>query len=226
MTWLHTPTLYDNPREQRDFVRRLGISETIKAELRRHYARASRNGSQSFDDMARRAHEFWPMYDEVNQRFVPEDPVYTKAVTGVAFTTTNDYWELAAAASGQLRILESFIGGEAAATAAMRVTVARVSSQGTGTTPTTYTPEKMSTRSPAAAGTYYGAVNAQVAWGTAQATLSANPLLVHVFNAFGGSDRWVAQPGEEIYSVNAEFISMRSLTGTSTCSAMVIVEEL
>jgi hypothetical protein len=219
------PRLYDNVREQHDFITRLGIAETIKATMRRHYACATR-GAASFEDMARRAGEFWPAYDEVNTRWTPEDPVYSKVVTGVALTTSNDYWELGAAAAGQLRILESFIGGENTVSAATRVTISRVTSQGTGTTPTAYTPEKFSTRSPAAAGTYYGAVGAQVAWGTTQATLSANSLVLHVFNAFGGSDRWVAQPGEEIYCVNAEFVSMRSLTGTSTCSAMVVVEEL
>lgn len=227
-TWPKLPTLYEQPREQQDFLRRLGIAEEIKTAMRRHYAHATRAGRKpaTFEDMKRRAIDFWSGYELVNQRWVPEDPVYSKAVTGVALSTTNDWWELGAASAGQLRILESFIGGEAAASAAVRVLVDRVATQGTGTAPTVYTAEKFNTRSQPAAGTYYGAVGAVVTWGTAQATLAANPLIAHVFNAFGGTDRWVAQPGEEIYAVNAEFISCRSFTGTSTCSGMVIVEEV
>jgi hypothetical protein len=219
------PVLYEG-KEQKDFLRRLHISESIKGEMRRTYAFATRKGNGGFDAMCSRAIDFWSGYEEINRVWVPEDPVYSKVVTGVALSTTNDYWELGASASGQLRILESFIGGEAPSSAVVRTVISRVSSQGTGTAPTAYTPEKFSTRSPAAAGTYYGAVGAVVTWGTAQATLATNPLVSHVFNAFGGSDRWVAQPGEEIYCVNSEFVSMRSSTGTSTCSAMVVVEEL
>ena len=225
MTWPAAPALYDRPGEQADFLRRLHIAETVKQDMRRRYAHATRRPA-TFDDMARRAADFWSGYELVNQRWVPEDPVYSKAVTGVAMSTTNDYWELGAASAGQLRILESFIGGEATVSTVARVAVSRVTTQGTGTAPTVYTPEKFNTRSQNAGGTYYGAVGAVVTWGTAQAVLAANPLIVHVFNAFGGTDRWVAQPGEEIYAVNAEFISMRSLTGVAVCSAMVVVEEV
>ncbi len=212
-------------REFEDFVRRLSIAENLKSEMRRHYYRATRQRA-TFEDHQRRAREFWESYEEVNRKFVPEDPVYSKILQSVAASTTNDTWELGAASAGQTRILEHFVGGEATASAVIRVGVNRVTTQGTGTAPTAYTPEKFNTRSPAAAGTYYGAVGANVAWGTAQATLAANPMIHHAFNAFGGTDRWVAQPGEEIYLVNAEFASARSGVGTSVISAMAVVEEL
>lgn len=214
------------PKEfRRDFARRLGIAEEIKQSMRRRYVAATR-GRASFADHARRAIDFWGAYEALNVAMLPEDPVYSKVTQGVAMSTTADFWELGAAAAGQLRILESFIGGEAAASAVARAPISRVTTQGTGTAPTAYTPEKFNSRSPPAAGTYYGALGAAVAWGTAQAVLAANPLAMHVFNAFGGSDRWVAQPGEEIYCVNAEFVSLRSSSGTAVCTAMAIVEEI
>lgn len=225
-----TPRLWTPPplyrgREQKDFEQRFVHAEQIKQAMRRAYIVATLR-PDSFENMLRRSREFWAEYEEVNLKYVPEDPVYSKLVTGLTTTTTNDVWELGAAASGQLRILESFAGGENTASTVARLQVHRVSSQGTGTTPTAYTPEKFNTRSPAAASTVYGGVSAQVAWGTAQATLAANPLLVHGFNSFGGSDRWVAQPGEEIYAVNAEFISERSFSTTPIVSVYVVFEEL
>ncbi len=213
------------PREFEDFTRRLALAERVKSDMRRHYHRATL-GRAAYADHLRRAREFWESYEAVNLKLVPEDPVYSKVIQSVAASTTNSSWELASASAGQSRILEHFVGGEATASAVIRFGVNRVSTQGTGTAPTAYTPEKFNTRSPAAAGTYYGAVGANVAWGTAQETLAANPLIHHAFNAFGGTDRWVAQPGEEIYSVNAEYVSGRSGSGTSIVSAMVIVEEM
>lgn len=223
MVWT-PPRLYEG-REQQDFEQRFAFAEDIKRSMRLRYARA-RGGAGRFEDMLRRAVEFWAEYEEVNRLYVPEDPVFSKAVTGLTATTTNDMWEIGAASAGQCRIIESFIAGEATVSAVARVLLARVTSQGTGTVPTTFTPEKFNTRSPAAASTVYGAISAQVAWGTAQATLSANPLVAHGFNALGGSDRWVAQPGEEIYLVNAEFASLRSASGVGPFSAYVVFEEL
>ena len=50
------------------------------------------------------------------------------------------------------------------------------------------TAEKFSTRSPAAAGTF------ATTW-TTQPTLNSNPVMWFAFNAFGGADKWIAQPG-------------------------------
>ena len=218
------PKLYAG-REQRDFIARFEHAEAIKQEMRRRYARLTRKPDR-FDDMVRRAQDFWSEYEEVNLRYVPEDPVYSKVTTGLTVATTNDIWEIGAASAGQCRIIESFAAGEATVSTVARLTMNRVSSQGTGTTPTTYTPEKFNTRSAAATSTVYGAVGAQVAWGTAQATLSANAMVHHTYNSLGGSDRWVAQPGEEIYLVNAEFVSLRAAVAAGVTSVYVVFEEL
>lgn len=208
-----------------DYVRRLGIAEALKTAMRKSYALAIRQSQgESGEKFKSRSLAFWSEYEMLNRLWLPEDPVYSKAMTGITLTTTNSLWQLLAPASGQMRILESFLGGEATTSTVLRFSVAR-SAVGTGTTPATYTAEKFNTRSPAAAATAYGAVGAQVAWGTTQETLN-NPLFMHAFNAFGGTDRWVPQPGEEIYLVNGEYISGRSLSGTPVVSGHVIWEEM
>jgi hypothetical protein len=176
--------------------------------------------------MVAEAREFYEEYEDVNRRWIPDDPVYSKATTGLTTTTTNDIWEIGAGASGQCRIIESFAGGENVASTVARLLCSRVTTQGTGTAPTAYTPEKFNTRSPASSSTVYGAISAQVAWATAQPVLAANPVFVHGFNSFGGSDRWVSQPGEEVYLLNAEFCTLRSAGTTPIVSVYVVVEEL
>lgn len=222
---------------RRDFAPRLAYAEDIKAAMRRSYAR-TRGGVQHApgchpgDDAAGcqvsrsqdRSFAFWSEYEEINVRYLPEDPTFSKTSTGVTLTTTNSLWQLLAGATGQMRILESFLGGEAAASAVLRFAVAR-SAIGVGAAPATYTPEKFNTRSAAAVTTAYGAVGAQVAWATTQETLN-NPLFLHAFNAFGGTDRFIANPGEEVYLVNGEYASGRSLSGVPIVSAHVIFEEL
>jgi hypothetical protein len=158
----------------------------------------------------------WSEYEAINRRLIPEDPVYSGTRSGVALSTSADHFTYTSAASGQARLLEVSIGGEATASAVARVGIYNSSS---GTTPTNQTMEKFSTRSPAAAGTY------ATAWSTAP-TLNSNPVLWMTFNAFGGGDKWVAQPGAELYVVNGEKVSCRSASGTSTVSSHVIVEEM
>jgi hypothetical protein len=228
------------PNEFRhDFAKRLAYAEDMKRLMRVAYKRAA-HGKLQHDPQCvpgvfemrtcpvamaqRRSLSFWAEYDDINTRFLPEDPTYSAVSQGVTLTTTNSLWQLLAAASGQMRILEHFIGGEATVSTVLRFSLAR-SVIGTGTTPTTQTPEKFSTRSPAAGTTKYGSATAQVAWGTTQETLN-NPLMLHAFNAFGGTDRFVANPGEEIYLVNGEYFSGRSLSGVPVVSAHVIWEEL
>lgn len=164
--------------------------------------------------------EFWEEYEQVNRDLLPEDPSYSLTRAGIALSTTVDLWTLTVGTSGQLRILESYIAGEATVSAVARVGLALASTN--GVTPTAYTPEKFNSRSPAAVGT------AATGW-TTQPVRSTNSKLLHAFNAFGGSDRWVPQPGEEVYLVgtgSSEQYSMRSLSGTSTVSAHSIWEEL
>lgn len=219
------PKLYESRSEQADFVARFEHAEAIKQSMRRRYAHLTRKPDR-FEEMLRRASDFWSEYEEVNRRLVPEDPVYSKVTTGLTVATTNDIWEIGAASAGQCRIIESFAAGEATVSTVARLTLSRVTAQGTGTAPTTYTPEKFNTRSPAATSTVYGAVGAQVAWGTTQATLSANALVHHTYNSLGGSDRWVAQPGEEVYLLNSEFAALRAAVAAGVTSVYVVFEEL
>lgn len=214
------------PREFKgDFARRLGIAEEVKAALRAKYGHAVRQTTgEPRERFLSRSRAFWEEYEAFNLAFIPEDPVYSKTVSGLVTTTTKSIWQLWAAAAGQFRILESYVGGEATASIVIRVSVAR-SVIGTGTVPATYTPEKFNTRSPAAATTAYGSATADVVWGTTPETLN-NPLFFHSFNAFGGTDRWVAAPGEEIYFVNGEYGSARAAQAVTAVSCHVIFEEL
>jgi hypothetical protein len=198
-----------------DFMRRLGIAEAIKAAMRRSYAR-SRIPNEAFDKMLSRARSFWPEYEEINRVWVPEDPVFSGPRSGVTLATTTDLWTYTSPAAGQARILEHFIGGESTASTVLRLAVQRSTG---GATATNQTLEKMSTRSPASVGTF------ATTW-TTQPTLSGNPLLFHAFNTFGGTDRWVPQPGEEIYQVNGELLSARSQSGVPVVSSHLVLEEL
>lgn len=194
-------------------------AELIKTDMRRKWARPMKPNI-TWDEYRPRAIAFWQEYEEINRIWLPEDPVYTGTRAGVALSTTADLWTLTVGTAGQQRVLESYIAGEAVASAVARVGIARSSTN--GVTPTNQTPEKMNSRSPAAVGTF------ATTW-TTQPVRSTNSVVLHAFNAFGGSDRWVPQPGEELYLVGtgtSEQISCRSLSGTSTVSAHCIFEEL
>lgn len=205
-----------------DYVLRAAQAELEKTALRWRYwaaeARMDRGRFTEFDYAAQaaRSAEMWAEYEDINRRLIPEDPVYSGARPGVTLSTTVNAWTYTAAATGQARVLEVSIAGEATASAVNRVGL--YLSTG-GATPTNQTMEKFSSRSPAAAGTF------ATAW-TTQPTLNTNPVLWFAYNAFGGGDKWVSQPGAEIYLVNGEQISFRSASGTSVISTHVIVEEM
>lgn len=170
-----------------------------------------------------RAWKFWAGYEQINRDYCPDDPVYTITRSATALSTTADLMDFVAAAAGQTRILEVIIGGEATSSAVNRVNLSRGNAT-TTTTPTGYssiTPEKLNSRSAAAAGSYGSSVTA---------TLATNPLQVWAFNAFGAFFRWLAGPGEEFYifgdGTNKEWIGIRSASGTSTVSATAFFEEL
>jgi hypothetical protein len=155
--------------------------------------------------------------------------VYNKPFTGVTLNTTNSVWQILPTATNMSRVLESYVGGEATTSTVLRAAVARQNAAGTGTVPTAYTPNKLNPVSGAATSTVYGALAALVAWATLQETL-LDPLVLHAFNAFGGTDRWVPQPGEEIYmggtGVTTTGCSLRSLSGIPVVSGHVIFEEM
>ena len=152
--------------------------------------------------------------------------VYNKPFTGVAVSTSNSTWQLIPTSTGMARILEHYVGGESTTSTVLRSALARNNAAGVGAV-TAYTPNKLNPASVAAASTVNGALSANVSFATSQETLF-DPLVLHTFNTFGGTDRWVPQPGEEIYLDNgvANAISFRSLSGTPTVSGHLIFEEL
>lgn len=192
----------------------LGVSaEEYKRFLRNGYLRQS--APRCYQEAIELATKFWARYEQVNRDFCSDDPVYSIVRPGVALSTSADNLTCQAASAGQGRILEIIIGGEATSSAVNRVSVQRAGTSITGNN--AITPEKFNSRSPAAAGTY-GQGGTQ--------SLVGNPMLTLAFNAFGGFLDWKAAPGEELYYVNSEVISMRSASGTSTVSSTIIFEEL
>jgi hypothetical protein len=192
------------------------IALQIKEYLRERRAKVeTRYQPNSYNEAVSRMKRFWSLYELVNRIFDPSDPVYSIINSGVALSTTADTLTVQAASAGQGRVLEIIIGGEATASAVNRVYFQRAGTSITGNT--AITPEKFNTRSPAAAGTY--------GKGGTQA-LSGNPAEIFAFNAFGGFIDWKPAPGEEIYYVNSEVVSLRSNSGTSTVSATIVFEEL
>jgi hypothetical protein len=196
-------------------------AEVRKVRLREVWARLEAHVKRPATDYMQAARGFWSVYEEVNRRLIPDDPVYSVTMMGRSLSTSADYIALLAAATSQGRLLESFLGGEATSSTVLRVAVQRSTS---GTTPATQTPEKFNTLSPAAA--FSAAVQTGSASWTTQPTLSGNPLITHTFNAFGGTDRWLAALGAEIYLTNSGQLSFRSASGTPAASAHVIWEEL
>lgn len=173
--------------------------------------------SRCHEEAVARSLGFWPKYQQINDDYDPTDPVYSINRAGAAMSTTADHLHLKAAASGQARILEIIWGGEATTSAVNRAALEQNNATLAGAS--AITPEKFSSRSAAAAGTYGS--------GNTSAILAASTyLMVWAINAFGGFIDWKAAPGEEIYYVNGEVIGLRSLSGTSTFSSCIIFEEL
>ena len=169
-----------------------------------------RSYREAFDE----AMAFWTHYEQVNRDFLPDDPVYSIFRSGAALSTTADHLGFGASSTGQVRMLEIIIGGEATASAVNRI-VMQLSGNPTGQT--AITPEKFNTHSPAAAGVY----------GHSSTTaLSGNPKNVFAFNAFGGFVDYKYPPGGELYFKDGDELSWRSASGTSTCSSTGIFEEL
>lgn len=192
------------------------FAEEIKKAIKhRNWMDEMRAPSRCYDEARERSSKAWTMYEQVNRDYCPDDPVYSNVKAGTALSTTADALFFKAASAGQGRILEIIIGGEATSSAVNRVGVGGTAA--TLASNANVTPEKFNSRSPAAAGTYGNANTG---------ALTAGWMLVLAFNAFGGFLRWVAAPGEEMYFVNAEVISLRSISGTSTVSSTGIFEEL
>lgn len=193
----------------------MSCADVIKRELRRDaWLRELRAPSRSYDEALERSRKLWTAYEQVNRELCPEDPVYSIVNAGATLSTTADTLTFQAASAGQGRILELIIGGEATASAVNRITVGRAGTSITGNS--SITAVQFNSRSPNAAGTY----------GKSGTQTITSTLLSLAINAFGGMIRWVAAPGEEIYYVNSEVVSVRSASGTSLVSMTGIFEEL
>jgi hypothetical protein len=190
------------------------ISNELKIEMRKKYCNYSYTPN-NYNDALKYSKDFWALYEQVNRVFDPDDPVFSIINSATALSTTADNLTFQAASAGQGRILEIIIGGEATASAVNRIALQRAGTSITSNT--AITPEKFNSRSPAAAGVY-GKAGTQA--------LVGNPMFSLPINAFGGYIDWKAAPGEEIYYVNSEVVSIRSLSGTSTVSSTGIFEEL
>ncbi len=187
----------------------------LKTLLRRqNWLKELQTPSRCYNEAIDRAWKFWTHYEQVNRDYCPDDPVYS-IFNAAALSTTADHLTAQAASAGQGRILEFVTGGEAGASAVNRIYIQRAGTSITSNS--AITPEKFNSRSPAAAGVY-GKAGTQA--------LVGNPMLVISLNAFGGFTRWVAAPGEEMYYVNSEVISIRSNSGTSTFGSTLVFEEL
>lgn len=200
------------------------IAEEIKVRMRLGYrleqAQAQRRGEDR-DVQNERAWDFWSEYEEINRRWLPNDPTYSLSEAGAVLITTGDMATLTAATTAWARVVESYIGGESGSSTVLRMAVQRSNTAATGGTATT--PSRFSGLSPAAATT--AAVQS-----TGGSVLTGIAVLFHDFNTFGGTDRWVADPNHEVYYgsavANMAQLSWRSASGTPTVSAHQIFEEL
>jgi hypothetical protein len=219
---LWTPPAHLGP----DFAERFAIAERLKTDLRTKYARGVHQaGRESRERFLSRSRAHWAEYEEINREWIPEDPSYNVNAQGAVLVVGNDLITYTSAASGQARFLEAYIGGEATSSTVLRI---YMSLSTAGTTPAATTSwEKLNTRSANLAGTVATQQGVTAAW-TAQPTITnaAKAKFLMAFNAFGGFDRWVPQPGIEVYLVNGEQCSWRPLAGTPTVSAYLVVEEL
>jgi hypothetical protein len=193
-------------------------AEKEKLELRSAYkAAVDATKGEPREVFLSRSRAFWEEYEDVNRHYIPNDPVYSGSRVGITLSTSADLCTLTVGASGQHRQLEIYLAGESTTSTVLRFAVNRPSTG--GTTATNQTPEKFNTRSPANVSTF------ATTW-TTQPTLSTNHLILFAFNTFGGTERFVPAHGAEIYQVNSEQVSFRSLSGTPVVSGHVIWEEL
>jgi hypothetical protein len=192
--------------------------EAMKLALRVAYRnRCLSSPARSVAEALDRSRAFWPTYEQVNRDYCPDDPVYSITRAGAAISTTADHLHMKASASGQVRILEVIMGGEATTSAVNRIALERENATLAGAT--ALTPEKFISKSAAAAGTY-GHSN------TSAILTAATYFYVWALNAFGGFSDWKAPPGAEPTLSDGEVAGIRSLSGTSTFSSTIVFEEL
>jgi len=144
---------------------------------------------------------------------------YKRSFSG---STSNDNWSLTAGTGKSGKILEFSWGGEMTSSTSVATRTARSSSQ-TGST-TAITNAKLHPNSPNS-GMVLGSTFA-----TTQPTLDTGGLFELSWNAHGGTVRWLAAPGEELFIIGAAtetVISNRNTaqSATPTLTAGLIWEE-
>ena len=141
---------------------------------------------------------------------------------GASSLADNSYHGLRTETSNQIRITEVFIGGEATSSTVNRMSLRRLSTN--GSTPTNRTPAPLNPWSAASAANHY------VAATTGPTIASTVHLLDLALNVFGGIIRWVAHPGEEIYALNSTAsngeVALDSISGTGVVSTNLVFEEM
>jgi hypothetical protein len=205
-------------RNDPDFLARFHWAEALKIAMRWAYVRQCQQaGLEPFEQGVKRAREFWAEYESINRHFLPDDPVYYASQSGITPTVGNSYLAIKPTATGQGRVLESYLGGEATTSTVFRTEVSRATTP--GVTPVALTPQPANDLSPAAAFTVSKSFTTQ------PTGLTFGP--VQAFNAFGGVDRWVPQPGEELYvQSNARELNWMARAGTPVFSSFSAYEEL
>ena len=142
---------------------------------------------------------------------------------GGTLTNSNHHSLRAWSALETDRIVEVFIGGEAASSSVDRMAVRRHSTQSVG--PTNVAP------APLHPGSAVSTAQSFVLVATTQPVIASTQHLVNLaFNSFGGVVRWVAAPGEELYfagnTAATNEVSLSAVTGTGIVSSHFIHEQL
>lgn len=138
-----------------------------------------------------------------------------------ALSTTIPFLAWTGTASYAFNTLDILLGGQATASAANNVTLGRCT--GAGTTPVAVTMSPLHSSSLAAG------VVCNNSYGAGGAPTAGVVLLYLPVNGNGGIVRWLAAPGEEIFSQGAATPAGQELisqSGTSNVSGSVVVDQL
>lgn len=151
----------------------------------------------------------------------------TVAVADAATFTTGQLIGTRPTTTGMLRWTEVFIGGESTSSTVNVMAVRRGQTTVSAGALSGITLGQFNPRSVAAAS------GIGQTYATTYPTAAASHPINLTLNAFGGIIRWVAAPGEEIYSVGAATLlpadadlTISAVTGTGIVSVSVIFEEM
>lgn len=149
------------------------------------------------------------------------------AVADAATFTSGQLVGTRPSTTGMLRWTEVFIGGEASSSTINVMAVRRGVTTVSAGALSGITAGQLNPRSVA------NASGVGTAYATTYPTAASGHVLQLSLNAFGGIIRWVAAPGEELYSVGAATLlpadadlTFSGITGTGQISSHIIFEEM